>query len=105
MKHRQEGNRLYLKVEQNLNLITAGHIERLAAESGEVHLDLSDARIVDSEGVILLWRLLRERKKVLLWRPPRILSEMIDILELEELLPLEEMLGQPFEERKDVETG
>lgn len=91
---------MFLKVEQNLNLVTSGYIERLAAEAEEVHLDLSDARFVDSEGVILLWRLLREGKKVLLWEPPRILSEMIDILDLKEALPLEEMVGEPFEERR-----
>jgi len=101
MKHRQEGSKLFLKVEQNLNLITAGHIERLGVEADEIHLDLSEARIVDSEGIILLWKVLREGKKVLLWKPPRILHEMISILELKEFLPLEKMTGQPYEEARD----
>lgn len=97
MKHRKEGDKLYVKVEQNLNLITTRQIERMAEEVREVYLDLSDARIVDSEGVVLLYRLLRAGKALHIKEAPEILREILRVLDLEDVIPLERLSDTPFE--------
>ena len=97
MKHRIEGDKLFLKIEQNLNLITARCIERLSRRARHVYLDLSDARIVDSEGVMALYRLLRSGKCLYLKNAPLILEEVLQALELESVIPLEQLSKTPFE--------
>lgn len=96
MQHRQERHRLFLKPEQNLNLLTARHIERMADDVTEIYLDLSHARIIDSEGVILLYRLLRAGKKIFLKEPPPILAELVHALDLESVIPLSTMVQNDF---------
>ena len=88
---------MYVKVEQNLNLITTRHIERLAEDARAVYLDLSDARIVDSEGVVLLYHLLRAGKALHLKDAPDILREILQALDLEAVIPLERLSATPFE--------
>lgn len=97
MKHRKDGSKLYIKVEQNLNLITTRQIERLAEEARAVYLDLSDARIVDSEGVVLLYHLLRAGKELHLKEAPDILREILQALDLEAVIPIDRLSTTPFE--------
>jgi len=88
---------LYIKVEQNLNLVTTRWIGRLARDARAVYLDLSDARIVDSEGVVLLYDLLRAGKELHLKEPPSILREILQALELEAVIPLDGLCDASFE--------
>lgn len=97
MQYRQKERKLFLKVEQNLNWVTARRIERAAMEVDEVYLDLSDARIVDSEGVILLYHLLEAGKIVRIKEAPIILSEIVNALDLQEVIPLDILTDKSFE--------
>ncbi len=93
MKWHHTPTKLYVKIEQNLNLNTTRLIRRVAEDKEDLLLDLSQARIVDSEGVIFMYRWLREGKKLTLFHPPRILWEIVKILQLESVLPLDQLCG------------
>ena len=73
---------LQVKVELSLNLLTRRSIEKLADDAEHVIIDLSTTKIVDSEGVILLWQLNKKNKNVSLIKPPAILFDIVDILGL-----------------------
>lgn len=89
----QTGERLVVVLRRDFNLLTARKIARLADEAREIHLDLARSRIVNSEAVILLYKLIRAGKQVTLTNPPPILDEIIHILGLESVLNLEELSG------------
>ena len=88
---------MFLKIEQNLNLVTARYVERLAEDARHVCLDLSEARIVDSEGVIMLYRLVKAGKNLHIRKPPKILEEIIQILSLGEVIDLDRLATDTFE--------
>ena len=92
MDFNQSGARLDVKLRRDFNLLTTRKIARLADEVEEIHIDLSRSRLVDSEALMLLYRLVRAGKKVRLKSPPPILGEIIRILGLEPVLNLKEMV-------------
>ena len=92
MDFNQSGPRLDVKLQRDFNLLTTRKIARLADEVDEIHIDLTNARLVDSEALMLLYRLVRAGKQVKLKSPPPILNEIIHILGLEPVLNLEELL-------------
>lgn len=83
---------LDVRLKRDLNLLTARRIEQLAAGVDEVRLDLRNARIVDTEGVIVIYRLLRAGKKVRLTQPPDILYEVVDALGLRSAIDLDSLV-------------
>ena len=92
MKYTLEDKYLEVVVEQNLNLLTARHIEALAVEAEQVTIDLAHARIVDSEGIMLFARLLQNGKELRLKYPPQILYDVVKVLHLSHALPLDELV-------------
>ena len=85
----QTGPRLDITLRRDFNLLTARKVARLADDAEEIHLDLTRSRLVDSEALMLLYRLVRAGKQVKLKNPPPILDEIIHILGLETVLNLE----------------
>ena len=92
MDFNQSGSRLDVKLQRDFNLLTTRKIARLADEVDEIHIDLTNSRLVDSEALMLLYRLVRAGKQVKLKSPPPILNEIIHILGLEPVLNLKEMV-------------
>ncbi len=88
----QTGNRLDIRLKRDFNLLTTRRIARLAEDADTVSIDLTRSRIVDSEALMLLFRLVRAGKEVSLKNPPPILDEIIHILGLESVLDLKKMV-------------
>ena len=88
----QTGSRLDVTLRRDFNLLTARKVDRLADEAEEIHIDLARSRLVDSEALMVLFRLVRSGKHVRLKNPPPILGEIIHILGLESVLNLEELV-------------
>ena len=92
MDFTQTGTRLAVRLKRDFNLLTARKIARLAEGAEEIHIDLTHSRLVDSEALILLYRLIQDGKQVRLKNPPAILDEIIQILGLEPVLDLEALV-------------
>ena len=88
----QTGNRLDIRLKRDFNLLTTRKIARLATDADTIFIDLTRSRIVDSEALMLLFRLVRAGKQVSLKNPPPILDEIIHILGLEPVLDLKKMV-------------
>lgn len=92
MEYELSPDRLDVRLKRDLNLLTARRIEHLAADVGEVWIDLRNARLVDTEGVVVLYRLLKAGKTVRLTNPPPLLYEVIDALGLAEAIDLDALV-------------
>lgn len=88
--------RLTLALLRDLNLVAARRLDALATGVDEVHLDLSCSRLVDSEGLMGLYRLVQAGKRVVLYDPPPLYAETVRLLGLEDLFaPVEVRRGPP----------
>lgn len=92
MQYERSPDRLDVRLKRDLNLLTARRIEHLGQDVDEVWIDLRNARLVDTEGVIALYRLLKAGKSVYLMNPPPILYEVIDALGLSEAIDLDALV-------------
>ena len=88
----RKGPRLDICLKRDFNLLTTRKIARLAADADAICIDLTQSRLVDSEALMLLYRLVRADKQVTLKNPPPILDEIIHILGLEPVLDLKAMV-------------
>ena len=93
MTFKLENKHLKITLDGNLNYVAAQEIEPLTSQAHQVTIDLSNARIIDSEGVILLFTIVRRGKILRLQNPPAIIEELIPALGLQEVLRLEELTG------------
>lgn len=91
MEYEKTESELRVRLIRDFNLFTARRIAPLAEDVATVHIDLSRAKIVDSEAVRLLYKLVRSGKRVTLARPPEIMKEVIDVLGLREVLDIDAM--------------
>ena len=74
---------LKVKILNNFNLLTKNKIEsRLTREIGELDIDLSNCKLLDSEAVIFMYHWNKSGKELHLINPPEILFEILKILEL-----------------------
>lgn len=88
----QTGSRLDIRLKRDFNLLTTRKIARLAEDADTISIDLTQSRIVDSEALMLLFRLVRAGKQISLKNPPPILDEIIHILGLEPIFDLEKLV-------------
>ena len=91
MKYKLENRHLEIELTGNLNYVAAGEIEPLTVSAHKVTIDLTRSRIVDSEGVILLYKIVSRGKELRLKNPPEILAEIIPALGLQHVLQLEQI--------------
>lgn len=74
---------LEVMIPGSFNLVIRNLIEsRLTDEITSLIIDLSNCKLIDSEGIIFMYRWQQSGKKLELKNPPDILFEMLDILEL-----------------------
>lgn len=76
---------LFITPLRDFNILTAREIEKACVEKKKVIIDLSKAKIVDTEALMCLYRLEKMGKKVVLHDPPDIYYEVLRILKLEKL--------------------
>ena len=92
----KQGARLRVRLRRDFNLLTARKVNKLAADADEIYIDLARSRLIDSEALIVLVRLVRAGKTVKLTNlratVKTILEECIHILGLEPVLTLEELV-------------
>lgn len=89
MEHHREGDVLTVTLHRDFNLLTARHLRRLAEGATHVRIDCSDARFIDSEGVMSMYQLRKEGTDVTLINPPKIFREVLSILDLADVFDVE----------------
>jgi len=82
MNFKKSPNRLDAELTGDFNLAAVHKIRRALSQREELCIDLQRARFVNSEAIIFLHRLIREKRKVRLKNPPKIFFEALRILGL-----------------------
>jgi ABC-type transporter Mla MlaB component len=68
------------------------HLKYHLEDATRVRIDLSRARLVDTEAVMALFRLQREGLDITLLEPPAIFYEVLEVLELESAFDIERLV-------------
>ena len=93
MTYEKDGDTLRITLHRDFNLLTARKVRRLCGDVNAVYIDLSRSKFVDTEGIIVLFELIRGGKTVRLHQPPAIFFEVIDILGLESVFRPEALVA------------
>ena len=88
MKVERESNWIKVILDQDLNLFSSKRVKRLVENFDDIQLDLTHAKLVDSEGLIAIFQLIKSGKRLEILNPPHILLEIADLLQLDEVLDL-----------------
>jgi len=86
MDHSYDNDTLTVRLTQDFNWLTVQRIEPLADDAQHIRIDLSAARLIDTEALMLIDRLRRAGKTVRLIDPPSLLHDLIDLLDLKPVL-------------------
>ena len=86
MKVTEHNKGIDILLERDLNYLTVNLIDAMTASKEKVQIDLSFSKIVDSESIKSLYKMIRAGKRVVLVNPPPVLFEVIEILGLGSLL-------------------
>lgn len=89
MDYERDGDTVTVHFRRDFNLLTARHLRQVAQGAAHVRVDLSHARIVDTEAIAALWHLQDEGTRVTLFDPPALFHEMLDALDLEDVFEVE----------------
>jgi len=93
MGYEQTEHELNVTLERDLNVLTGRYILRLAREVERVRIDCSGASLIDSEGVIVLYQLVKSGKAVTLHHPPAIFFEVVETLQLSDFFDMDAMVA------------
>lgn len=94
MDYEIEGRRFSVRLIRDFNLLTARRVEKLAEAADTVTIDLTRSKIVDSVAIVTLCKMVSAGKTVKLINPPKIFGEAVRVLGLEDVLKLEELVGE-----------
>jgi len=86
------GDTLTVRVRRDFNLMAVRHLKYHLEDAPRVRIDLSRARLVDTEAVMALFRLQQKGVAIRLLDPPAIFYEVLEVLELEEAFDLDELV-------------
>lgn len=89
MDYERDGDTLTVHLHRDFNLLTARHLHQIAQGADSVHLDLSHARLVDTEALGALWDLQDDGMHITLYDPPPLFYELIEALDLEGVFDVE----------------
>jgi len=84
VEYEKAEDRLKVALQRDFNLFTAERIEALAEDCTHVRIDMGASKIVDSEAVRALYRLVGAGKAVHLVDPPPIFFEVLQVLGLDD---------------------
>jgi ABC-type transporter Mla MlaB component len=88
MKIVREKNWVRVILDQDLNLFSSKRVKRLVETYNDVQLDLSNANLVDSEGLINIIEIIQSGKRFEILNPPHLLLEIADLLQIDEVVDL-----------------
>ena len=91
----ETGRNLRVCLIRDFNLLAARKIEKLAKDAQTVKIDLKNSRFVDSEAIKILYKWVKEGKRVKLRNPPELFFEVVAVLGLDQLLQLDELVENP----------
>ena len=89
MDYERDGDTVTVHFRRDFNLLTARHLRQVAQGAAHVRIDLSHARIVDTEALATLWALQDDGVHVTVYNPPALFYDMIDALDLENVFEVE----------------
>lgn len=89
MDYERDGDTLTVHFRRDFNLLTARHLRQVAQGARRVHIDLSRARLVDTEALAALWELENDGMEVTLYDPPPLFCDLIDALDLKGVFDVE----------------
>jgi ABC-type transporter Mla MlaB component len=88
----RHGDTLTVCTRRDFNLMAVRHLKYHLEDATRVRVDLSRARLVDTEAVMALFRLQQEGMEVTLLEPPAIFYEVLEVLELESTFDIERLV-------------
>jgi len=89
MDYERDDGTVRVRFRRDFNLLTARHLRQVTQGAEHVRVDLSDARIVDTEALAALWQMQDDGIRVTLYNPPELFYDMIDALGLEGVFEVE----------------
>lgn len=92
MEHERADGRVTCRFQGDFNVVAVREIAPLVAEADEVVLDLSAAKLVDTEAIRALYGMVAAGQRVTLVRPPMILYKVVRVLGLEGFFDLDQMV-------------
>lgn len=95
MELERHGDTLTVRCRRDFNLMTVRHLVYHIEEATHIRVDLSRARIVDTEAVMALHELEQKGIEVTLLEPPSIFYELLEVLELESHFDIEGLVERP----------
>lgn len=88
----RHGDTLTVRVRRDFNLMVVRHLKYHLDDATRIRIDLRRARLVDTEAVMALVRLMKAGFTIRLLDPPAIFYEVLEVLELEEAFDLENLV-------------
>ena len=88
----RHGDTLTVRTRRDFNLMAVRHLKYHLEDATRVRVDLSRARLVDTEAVMALFRLQKEGLDITLLEPPAIFYEVLEVLELESVFDVERLV-------------
>lgn len=88
----RHGDTLTVRVRRDFNLMAVRHLKYHLEDATRVRIDLRRARLVDTEAVMALVRLMNTGLTIRLLDPPAIFYEVLEVLELEEAFDVENLV-------------
>lgn len=88
----RHGDTLTVRTRRDFNLMAVRHLKYHLEDAARVRVDLSRARLVDTEAVMALFRLQKEGLDITLLEPPAIFYEVLEVLELESAFDVERLV-------------
>ncbi len=87
--YEREEDTVTIHFQSDFNLLTARHLRQVAQGAEHVRLDLSRARLVDTEAIAALWELQDNGVHVTLYDPPALFHDLVAALDLEDFFEVE----------------
>lgn len=82
MNYKRHDNRLKVELGGDFNLSAVRDLRKLLDKGEDLHIDLKNARFVNSEAIIFLHKLIRNQRRVRLKNPPKIFFKALQIMGL-----------------------
>lgn len=89
MQYERDGDTLTVYFQRDFNLLTARHLRQIVHGEKHVRVDLSRARLVDTEALYALYELQSNDVRITLIDPPDLFHEVVDVLDLEDVFDVE----------------
>jgi len=89
MDYERNDDTVTVHFQRDFNLLTARHLHQVAQGAEHVRVDLSHARLVDTEALAVLWNLQDDGVRVTLYDPPELFHDLVGALEMEEVFDVE----------------